>query len=527
MQTLKNSHMNKTIIISESYKKGFVISSSLNFFAKIIGFLNFTIIAYFFGTNSATDVYFFCLVIIGVVSGFLIALNSTILIPEAMRIKEQFSEEESQRFLSFFLFLYIAICIGLSLVVLVSPVRIFSLLSKFNIKTLNDNISIIYCSLPLLVLITTNALFTDILVSYKFFSISVISSLLNSVLSIVLIFAFHEKFYVLSILFGSLCANVIQILLNVWLLRKILHWSFRFMPIKIRRKTVKDSIVAQAGNFSTMLTGYIPAMLISKFPPGILSSISYAVKIPDFAAMLITNQFATVTGIKFNELYAQKKEIEIKQTFVDASSFLQFVLVPICVLGFFYSRDIIDILFGHGAFNKTSISLASQFMKIFFLVLPFAAHNTFVARLFMAAQKINRCYVYQIVMGLVMVFFVYGGIFLLGPSGYPLGVFVFYVVNSIAAITIMSRNFRFIPYEKTLLYTLKCLAINSPLIMFIIWINRIVVEHSPLFVAAVVISYSVFLLLLNHVFKLNVTIKKLIDTVSARIKAKGAAGRGT
>jgi hypothetical protein len=130
-------------------------------------------------------------------------------------------------------------------------------------------------------------------------------------------------------------------------------------------------------------------------------------------------------------------------------------------------------------------------------------------------------------MGLVMVFFVYGGIFLLGPSGYPLGVFVFYVVNSIAAITIMSRNFRFIPYEKTLLYTLKCLAINSPLIMFIIWINRIVVEHSPLFVAAVVISYSVFLSLLNHVFKLNVTIKKLIDTVSARIKAKGAAGRGT
>jgi putative peptidoglycan lipid II flippase len=51
--------MIKKIFYSESFKKGFARSSFLNFFSKVVGFFNTIVIAYFFGANTTTDIYFF------------------------------------------------------------------------------------------------------------------------------------------------------------------------------------------------------------------------------------------------------------------------------------------------------------------------------------------------------------------------------------------------------------------------------------------------------------------------------------
>lgn len=511
--------MIKSIFYSESFKRGFVVSSSLNILSKIIGFINISVIAYFFGTTSATDVYFFCFVFMATVSSFLISLNSTILIPESMHIKEQCSEKESQQFLSFFLFVYIVICTILSTAAFLNPTGIFSLLSKFTFQVLNDNILILYFSIPLIVLLTINSFFSDILISYKYFSISIIPVLLNSILSILFVFVLHSQLHILSVLIGALCANVFQLFINIYLLRKNLHWSFRFTFIKIRCKTLNDIIAAQAGNFATMLTGYIPLMLLSNFPAGILSSINYSSRVPDMITLLITIQFGTVTGIKFNELYAQKKNNEIGKTFLDASSLLQFVLVPICILVFIFSHDIIAILFGRGAFDKTSISNASQFLKLFILVLPFTAHNALVARLFMGGQKIRKSYIFQIIMSCLMVLIIYVSILIVGPKGYPLGIFVFYVCNSIAAIVIMKKNFKFVPYEKTLFYTIKCLLLNTPLAILVIAAKNIVAAHSYMLIALSCVIYSALLIFLNQKMKINPTVMNVVENVLNRIKA--------
>jgi putative peptidoglycan lipid II flippase len=503
--------MIKSLFYTESFKKGFAISSFLNFFSKIIAFLNTVAIAYYFGTTSKTDVYFFCFSLILMVSGFLTYLNSTILIPEAMRIKEQHSEKESQRFLSFFLFLYTAICLFLSSIALINPTAIFSVLSRFTPASLLENIPTIYCSISLLLLITVNTFFTDILISYKFFSASAVSTLLNSVFSLLIMLALHNQLNILSALIGVLLANILQLLLNLLLLYKSLHWSFLIFPVKIKRETVRDCMVAQAGNFSTMLTGYVPLMLISSFSAGILSSINFGSKIADVLTLLVTLQFGSVTGIKLNELYARKKDDEIQKTFCDASHFLQFILVPVCIFVFIYSHDIIKIFFGRGAFNGNAVSNASQFLKIFILVLPFTAHNTIVARLFMAAQKINKAYIFQIVMSIVMVLIMYVFISYAGPIGFPLGTLVFYLINSIAAIIIMRKNFGSIPYEKTLLYTVKCCLLNAPIAVFIVVINKTSAGHGLVYLGMMFITYSFLLIGLNQKIKMNMLLSKTVS----------------
>jgi putative peptidoglycan lipid II flippase len=342
---------------------------------------------------------------------------------------------------------------------------------------------------------------------------------LNSILSILFILVLHNRLHILSVLVGALSANVFQLFITIYLLKKNLNWSFRFSFIKIRRKTVHDIIAAQAGNFATMLTGYIPLMLLSSFQAGILSSINFGNRIPDIITLIITAQFGTVIGIKLNELYAQKRNDEIKKTFLDASSLLQFILVPICILVYLFSQDIITVLFGHGAFDKTSIKNASQFLRLFILVLPFTGHNAIVARLFMGAQKIQKSYVYQIIMSCVMVFIVYSSIVLIGPQGYPVGIVIYYVCNSVAMIIIMRKNFDFIPYERTLLYTLKCLLLNTPLALCIIAAKSIMAANSYMLSALSCVIYGTLLLFLNQKMRINVTVVEVVDNLLNKIGA--------
>jgi peptidoglycan biosynthesis protein MviN/MurJ (putative lipid II flippase) len=406
----------------------------------------------------------------------------------------------------------------MSIIELTGPVGIFSRLSKFTPQTLNANILVLYFSIPLVLLLTINSFFSDIFISYKYFSVSVVPALLNSILSILFVVIFHNQLQILSILIGVLSANIFQLIFNIYLLKKNMHWSFRFTFIKLPRKTISDIVAAQAGNFSSMLSGYIPLMLLSSFPVGILSSINYSTRVPDLITMLIIVQFGAVTGIKFNELFAQKRQDEIKKAFVEASSLLQFLLIPTCVLVFIFSRDIISLLFGRGAFNATSILNATQFLKLFILILPFTAHNTIVARLFMAAQKVKKSYIYQIIMSLLMTLVIYLSILIEGPKGYPTGVFVFYVLNSFAAIVIMKKNFSFIPFEKTLLYTIKCLLLNAPLAMVIIVEKNVITRHSYVLIASSCIVYCVLLLFLNQKMKINPTIMNIVENVLNRLK---------
>ncbi len=507
----------KFLLNSESFKKGFIVSSFLNFIAKTIAFFSTVAIAYYFGTNEKTDVYFFCFSIISTFSAFLISLSSTIIIPEAMQIRESAGEKASQHFLTFFLFIYLLICVSVSLCSVFNPLGIFCALSKFTPQILGDNILILYFSIPLLILITVNSFLTDILVSHKYFSVSVLSTLLNSVFSILFVLAFHEKLQILSVVFGVLIANVLQLFINVYLLKKRVHWSFKFVVIKLKRKTVHDIIIAQAGNLTTMATNYVPVLLISKYQSGILSTINYGSRVSEVITLLITIQFGSVVGIKFNELYAQKNTNEIRSTFINGSAFLQFILIPICFFIFIYSQDIIRVLFGHGAFGKTSISNSAMFLKLFILILPFTAHNTMVARLFMAAQKINKAYIFQIIMSFVMIFIIYAFITTLGPIGYPLGSFIFYILNSIAAIIIMRKNFLFIPYEQTLLYTVKCCLINIPILIIILGLNRITGSRSILYLGTAFVLYLIALLGLNQKMKLNETVSNAVKTGMGRV----------
>jgi len=84
---------------TESYRKGIIYSVFFNFIARGIAFLNALAIAFYFGNNNTTDLYFYILSFVTIVTGFINGMDTFVLIPESMRLRHQESETASMQFL--------------------------------------------------------------------------------------------------------------------------------------------------------------------------------------------------------------------------------------------------------------------------------------------------------------------------------------------------------------------------------------------------------------------------------------------
>ena len=110
---------------SESYKRGAVLSTVLNVVAKGIGFLNTLIIAFYFGANAGTDIYFYILAVALLITGTINSIDYFVLVPESMKIRERKGEQEAQKFLNFFIYSYILFGILLAVICFLNPAKRF------------------------------------------------------------------------------------------------------------------------------------------------------------------------------------------------------------------------------------------------------------------------------------------------------------------------------------------------------------------------------------------------------------------
>lgn len=491
------------ILKIESYQKGIAISSFFNIIAKLILFVNSIVIAYYFGTQSSTDIYFFTMSsVIGLLITLISGLNLAVIIPESMRIREQENEAISMNFLNFFLFIYIVIGLIIVILILINPVEIFNYISKFGKNVLEQNKKMLLLFIPLFILIMLANFLTDILTSYKYFTMPTIAAIFNNTSALIFVLIFHKIFEVKSILLGLNIAYLINIVFLLFLMKKSLNWDFSFKRIKFTNKIKKNIIYAQVGNMASVLGSFAPIYILSSFGSGVITALSYGQKTANIPNDFITSQFTAISGIRYNELYAQKNFTRLNMVFSETAKFLIFIMIPISVLSFLFSEDIITLLFQRGKFDINSAKSSALFMKYLVLILPFVAINGLAARLYMAAQLINYSFWYQIFSNLLLIFLVWLGIKKYGSIGFPYAIIVQNILNIAAIYFFFKFLLPFINYSKILLYFFLIAALNTIIGLIIFYF----VSNIESNIAKISIGVSIYItiyILLNLIFKIN------------------------
>lgn len=370
------------ILKTESYKKGVLLSSLFNIGGKSIAFVQQWLIGFYFGTHSNTDVFFFTYNIILFISYFFLNFSTSVLIPESINIRNRESEESSMTFSNTFIWIYGVIGLLLFIIANVSTENLFSFISSFSVQIIDENINVIRWCLPLIFLNIVVSLMTELLASYKYFTIPNLINAINYLLGVTFIIFFHSKLGVSSIVLGLIFGYLINIIIIVWIMKHALKWSFTTFSFKSISVVCFKGMYAQIGFVIYLLALYVPQYYFTKFPEGSLTAINYADKITNIPGIFLVAQITNVMAIKFNNLVSQNKYKEVSllterlMLYVTTGLFFTAIFISLC------SNWIVELMFSRGKFSVEALALTSQMLSLMILYLPFGFMYNMFMRLF-------------------------------------------------------------------------------------------------------------------------------------------------
>ena len=505
------------LIRTESYKKGMLLSISFNFIAKGILFLLTIFIAKYFGGEIKTDIYFFIYGTMVLLAGLINMVDTVVLVPESMRLREKHGSDVAASFLNFFFRVYIVIGLLFVVAIYFFGGVIFRFISRFseaNIIQYKNYFLLGACYFFFMLL--TNYI-NSILTSLKYFTIPMIISGVNSCIVIAGILLLQRRFDVLSIFISGVTAYSINLIFLLWVMKRVAGWIFFSGGAAISKRAWGNISYAVLGQLATLASSFFPLFILSGFGQGIISAMSYGKNIADIPNTLITAQLTNVSGIQLNEQAARKDLGGMNESFVNTGKLLLFILIPLGCFLFVFSDDIVRLFYLRGNFTGSDVSNSARFLQLLSITIFSIGINSLVSRIFIATQAVKKAFVYQLLLNGSLIAAIWLFTKYYGVYGYPYAVILMNCVNYVAMFFICKNIAPGISYVALMKYTGMLLIINAAISTGLYaarpWL------HAGVFGNCIIpFSFYLFILLvLNNVFHLNSDLVRAVQNVKKRL----------
>ncbi|MDD4341168.1 MAG: lipid II flippase MurJ [Kiritimatiellae bacterium] len=385
-----------------------------------MAFLFNLVMAYCFGAVDATDVLNYCVTTFMLVATFMLTLDSTVLIPEAMRRRHQESPESSMQFLNFFLYLFAGITLVLSLMAAWKPIGFLTAMSQFDPAMLTANRHIILWVIPVFTLQLLTQYTNSILVSYKYFSLPALWAVACRLLNIVFVLLFHQSLGVIALAQSLILGLVLQTLVSLTLMRRHLGWRFTFHLPRIPGTVWRNIAYTEIGVLVFAFASFTPVLMASAAAEGFVTAMNYAIKISAVPEALIAGQIALIVSIKLNELAAQQDNAEFGRAYERISRFLIWLCIPLAFVLSLAAPGLLQVLMLRGAYTSEALHITTVLFQGLVLGLPMAVFHALFLQALAAQQKVMLRNVFAIVLCSILAGALWGLVPRIGILNYPL-----------------------------------------------------------------------------------------------------------
>lgn len=390
----------KTLFKPTSYPKGAALAVGATLVWKVISFANALLLALYFGANRQTDVYFYLIMLVGFGIAFLQRLNQSILIPEAMFL-EQENKETARRFINMWLFIYGGLAILISTAGWVGTAPLWKIFSRFSGPILAQDHALLTCGFILLGLQIITYYLTAVAEMYKFFKTAWLG-VLNALCPLLCLLLFGTQVGIISMVYGFLVANLIQIVVLGILLKTQLHWHFAPAWIPLRVQTRQNMLTGQTLAVLDMLNSWLPVYLISGMNAGLVSALNYAKQFTDSSTEVFTARVANVAKIEMTEHASANRPDLANQTFVRASFVLLVLLAPLVVFSCYFAPQIIELFLERGQFGPQAAQNTVYFLRPMLFVLLLSVPGYLQNSVLAAERKIKEWFPYALTSGVIL-----------------------------------------------------------------------------------------------------------------------------
>lgn len=369
-------------------KKTALIIMIITLFSKFLGFGRDIFLSYFFGASEISDAYLISLTVPSVIFGFIGVGIVTAYIPMQSRVIDDSGEEAGSQFTSNFtnIILMIVTVILLIVMVFTEPiVKLFAL--GFSGETLTRTINFTKITLFGMYFSALISIFSGYLqIKNNYIIPALIGFPLNIIVIISIFVASQGNYNILA--FGTLLATASQFLLMIPFIKKEKIKYSLFVNLRDDRiiKTLYIALPVIIGTSVNQINILVDRTIASSLAIGGISALNYANRLNLFIQGLFVTSIITAMYPMISS-YASKQNYEgIKKALRESINIITIFVLPMTIGTMIFSNQVINLLFGRGAFDDVAIQMTSTALFFYALGMVGVGLREVLARGFYSMQ---------------------------------------------------------------------------------------------------------------------------------------------
>lgn len=356
----------------------------LAIFSKFLGFFREILMSYYYGTSEISDVYYVSQTIPTVIFSLFATGLIASYIPVYLDIRsskgEDAAEKFSQNLINVFgllgLFLSIATCIFSEKIV-----KVFA----YGFREETFKLAVIYTRISSISIffLAEKYTFSGYLQAKKFFlSSEIIGFPYNFILIICIILSVLISHYFLPI--GIVLAALAQGGTLYFFVKKRgfkISYTINFNDPFIK-KVIYLALPITIGTSINQLNKLVDKSVASTLAVGAVSALNYSNRIIYMITEIFAMSLSMVIFPELTQKSIEKKYLEYNSLFGKSIKYLTLLLLPISIGCLFFSKEIIYLLFGRGAFEEQAILMTAGTLFFYAIGIPATGLREIYSRAF-------------------------------------------------------------------------------------------------------------------------------------------------
>ncbi len=239
--------------------------------------------------------------------------------------------------------------------------------------------------------LTTSMLFTGYLNANRYYKTSAFAPLYFNVIYAGGALIFQPLVGIEAYSWSVLAGAVVMYVYLLWDLRKKnLHFSyflFKQDHIRVLPTYLWRVLPILLGGATIQLYFLLQRVFASGMGEGTIAALNYSSKLIQIPQSILITAVTTVLFPLISKMVTDQNKKELQRVYVQGIRYLLMLMLPVSTFVYFYSNEIISLVFEYGAFNQTATAFTADLLMIFVLGMTAHAINVYLTRFYYAHSR--------------------------------------------------------------------------------------------------------------------------------------------
>ncbi|AFZ14313.1 virulence factor MVIN family protein [Crinalium epipsammum PCC 9333] len=371
-------------------------------FVKVLTVGKELVVAWKFGTGDAIDAFLIALIVPSFIINVVAGSFNAALIPTYIKVRDHEGREASQRLFSTVMVWSLGLLVITTVLMLLSaPLYLPQIASGFSPEKLDLTFQLFFMMSPVVLVNGIQVIWGAVLNAGERFALVALVPTITPTIT-VLFLLLGQSWGSFALAAGIVCGSMMElVILGVVLKRQGISLLPRWYGLDANVRQVAGQYAPMiAGALLMSSTNIVDQAMAAMLLPGSVAALNYGNRVIAFPMALISTGLSTAIIPYYSKMIATENWTGVRDTLKHYLLSIFKITVPLTCFFFFFSNQIISILFKRGSFSVEDVHVVTQVQAFFCLQMPFYVGGILLVRL-ISAIRYNHILMWAAVVNLI------------------------------------------------------------------------------------------------------------------------------